>query len=134
LARTSIRYVGFLILHIFFSFSFLQQRLHFPMMGARVTYSLVFSSFTLASFLAVGPPAAPPLGNLGIANRFNESQLYDEFDSLTANSRFVHSNLTAFADQTEAATFRGGGYFWLADASTGHKVWTLSTSQPISKC
>jgi hypothetical protein len=66
-------------------------------------------SLSLASFLAVGPPAAPNLAALGSASSFKEESL----DHWPPRVRYA-SNYTTGATQS--------GYFWLADPSWNHKV------------
>jgi hypothetical protein len=76
---------------------------------------LLFSS---ASFLAIGPPAAPILKNLGSANRFfepgSEITLWNNYTRLDTTSNFtvVESGETAQSDST-----------WLTDPGFAHKVY-----------
>jgi hypothetical protein len=89
----------------------------------------VFPLLSLASFLAVGPPAAPPLEDIGSANQFREAEIDAVWRNLKLPSNLgwnqsvqaeslLHSNQTFNSDGTTAA----GGYYWLADKKYQHRV------------
>jgi hypothetical protein len=79
---------------------------------------LFFSAIANASFLAVGPPAAPPLPNLGSANSFNEDDLSSSFP----NVRFTNLTKLELTRNQEQLAPNGAGYFWLSDERFSHKA------------
>jgi hypothetical protein len=97
------------------------------------TLCFLLTSTTQASFLAVGPPAAPKLQNLGSASSFNEA----DFEITLRNSthrNLLTSNASSLWNVSSGANNIynldlqqknlniGPGHFWLSDPSYGHKV------------
>jgi hypothetical protein len=102
--------------------------------------SSLFSRFlflvspTCASFVALGPPAAPRAQNLGSANRFSEADLglflrhNHSRNSAVSNSTTFSVALSDDANHTVSDGIRqnyingGPGHFWLSDPGYSHKV------------
>jgi hypothetical protein len=83
-----------------------------------ITLSLPTAS--LASFLAVGPPASPILHHLGSANESENIQPH----VISATNRYQNSSDIGVYHKEEFTT-QNGRYFWLADAKFKHQVEQL---------